>query len=106
MFAMILMLMKATYDAIRGEIAGGGDFAKVDEQLRKKLSGYGITETGMTFKKGSRKQQKLSSSQQKVYEEIQGKRDALRKLKEERDTQLAKHYTQRSPRSACRFRIR
>ena len=94
------LLMKATYDAIRGEIAGGGDFAKVDEQLRKKLSGYGITETGMAIKKGSRKQQKLSASQQKVYEEIRGKRDALRKLKEERDVELAKHYTQRSPRSA------
>ena len=94
------LLMKATYDAIRGEIAGGGDFAKVDEQLRNKLAGYGITETGMAFKKGSRKQQKLSASQQKVYEEIQGKRDTLRKLKEERDAELAKHYTQRSPRSA------
>jgi hypothetical protein len=94
------LLMKATYDAIRGEISGGGDFAKVDEQLRKKLSGYGITETGMAIKKGSRKQQKLSASQQKVYEEIRGKRDALRKLKEERDVELAKHYTQRSPRSA------
>lgn len=94
------LLMKATYDAIRGEIAGGGDFAKVDEQLRSKLAGYGITETGMSYKKGSRKQQKLSASQQRVYEEIQAKRDQLRKLKEERDSELSKHYTQRSPRSA------
>ena len=94
------LLMKATYDAIRGEIAGGGDFAKVDEQLRNKLAGYGITETGMSYKKGSRKQQKLSASQQRVYEEIQAKRDQLRKLKEERDSELSKHYTQRSPRSA------
>jgi len=102
----VALAMKGTYDLIRGQIAGGGDFAKVDEQLRNKLAGYGITETGMTYKKGSRKQQKLSASQQKVYEEIQGKRDQLRKLKEERDAKIReielnkKYYTQKSPRSA------
>jgi murein DD-endopeptidase MepM/ murein hydrolase activator NlpD len=102
----VALAMKGTYDLIRGQIAGGGDFAKVDEQLRNKLAGYGITETGMTYKKGSRKQQKLSESQQKVYEEIQGKRNELKKLKEERDTKIKeielnpKYYTQKSPRSA------
>lgn len=102
----VTLAMKGTYDLIRGQIAGGGDFAKVDEQLRNKLAGYGITETGMTYKKGSRKQQKLSASQQKVYEEIQGKRNELKKLKEERDTKIRnieldpKYYTQKSPRSA------
>jgi murein DD-endopeptidase MepM/ murein hydrolase activator NlpD len=102
----VTLAMKGTYDLIRGQIAGGGDFAKVDEQLRNKLAGYGITETGMTYKKGSRKQQKLSASQQKMYEEIQGKRNELKKLKEERDVKIRnieldpKYYTQKSPRSA------
>lgn len=100
----VTLAMKGAYDLIRGQLAGGGDFAKVDEQLRNKLAGYGITETGMTYKKGSRKQQKLSASQQKVYEEIQAKRDQLRKLKEERDEKIKeiefKYSTKKSPRSA------
>jgi murein DD-endopeptidase MepM/ murein hydrolase activator NlpD len=100
----VTLAMKGAYDLIRGQLAGGGDFAKVDEQLRNKLAGYGITETGMTYKKGSRKQQKLSASQQKVYEEIQGKRSELGKLKEERDTKIkeveSKYSTKKSKRSA------
>jgi murein DD-endopeptidase MepM/ murein hydrolase activator NlpD len=98
--------MKGTYDLVRGQLAGGGDFAKADEQLRSKLAGYGITETGQAMIKGSRQFGKLSASQEKIYKEIQGKRSDLQKLKEERDAKIReieldeKYYTQKSPRSA------
>jgi murein DD-endopeptidase MepM/ murein hydrolase activator NlpD len=56
--------------------------------------------------KGKRQLQKLSPSQQKIYDEIQGKRNELQKLRSERDKKIeeiennSKYFSRKSPRSA------
>jgi len=86
---LLAMLGGKVYESVRNAMAGGGDFAKVDEELRKALSKRGITEQGRYIKRGQGPQGKLVTGEDKeFYDTIQSLRKELQEIRKKRDEEI------------------